>query len=90
VPALHRRPDFGDLLRRCNAAHATCHLNLAAVATKEGAHEAAADHCSEALRVEPKRMKGHFRMAQARAHRDAYRRHTECLSLRAGAAGHGR
>jgi len=66
VPALQRRPDFGDLLRRCNAAHASCHLNLAAVASREGAHESASDHCAEALRVEPKRVKGHFRLAQAR------------------------
>jgi hypothetical protein len=33
VPAL-RRPDMGDLLRRAHAAHAACHLNLAACALK--------------------------------------------------------
>jgi hypothetical protein len=33
VPAL-RRPDMGDLLRRAHAAHAACHLNLAACAMK--------------------------------------------------------
>jgi hypothetical protein len=33
VPAL-RRPDMGDLLRRASAAHAACHLNLAACAMK--------------------------------------------------------
>ncbi len=33
VPAL-RRPDMADLLRRADAAHAACHLNLAACALK--------------------------------------------------------
>ena len=64
-----QRADMADLLRRCHAAHATCHLNLAACAAKDGEHEAAADHCREALRVEPKRVKSHFRLAQARARR---------------------
>ena len=66
VPALARQPEFSDLLRRCNAAHASCHLNLAACAARAGEHDTAADHCREALRVEPRRVKGHFRLAQAR------------------------
>lgn len=34
TPALRRRPEFGDLLRCANAALASAHLNLAAVAMK--------------------------------------------------------
>jgi len=34
VPTLRERPDMADLLRRVHAAHAACHLNLAAVAAK--------------------------------------------------------
>ena len=34
VPALRDRGDMADLRRRAHAAHAACHLNLAAVGLK--------------------------------------------------------
>ena len=98
VPALRQRAELRDLLRAAHAAHASCHLNLAAVAMKARAAAAgrgrgvliagcvlrvfsssshqivarsgefgtAEDHCAEALRVEPRNPKAHFRMSQAR------------------------
>jgi hypothetical protein len=75
VPAL-RRPDMADLLRRAHAAHAACHLNLAACALKVRAARA-----QSGGRAQPRaRLRREPRAVAARRARDG------CGALQRGGA----
>ena len=129
VSALRERKELRDLLCKAQAAHTSCHLNLAACATKarsaggcwlccpletlsllgssfclcppsraacvslataqSGEHAAAEAHCREALREDPRRVKSHFRLAQARYAAHTLRRlpPAHVYAIRPGAAG---